>query len=201
MTTGGIEMKVRILHIIAITMLVLSTLGGCGDTSGVNVTANIVPTYNGINTSDVDAVRDMCPSGTLEYFADHMATATITANILNPAINPSETVHIDGYTIDYVSLADSPNAPPIQRYVGNESLSFTVSGNGTAQVTGTVEFVDLIRKVQYIQDLTSGSYQSSAAYLNNYEATYTFEGHTDSGSNFTFSASASFEIGDFNNCQ
>jgi len=195
-------MKVRILHLIAIAMSVmLLALGGCGDTSGVSVSANIVPTYDGVNTSDVDAVQDMCPSGSLEYFADHSATATFSAYILNPAITPSVTVYIDGYTINYASSADSPNAPPIQTYAASETLSFTVAGSSTAQMSGTVEFVDLIRKIQYIEDLSSSSYQSSANYLNNYVATYTFEGHTDGGSHFTFSASAPFEIGDFDNCQ
>ena len=196
-------MKVRILHVITTAMLVfLFSMAGCGDSSsGVSVTATIVPTYHGTDTSSVDAVQDVCPSGSPEYFADHAANATITASILNPTIHPSVTVYIDGYTIDYVSSADSLNAPPIQRYVGNETFSFIVSGNVVSQASATVEFVDLIRKIQYIQALESGQYHSSADYLNNYEAIYTFEGHTDSGSNFTVSATAPFEIGDYDNCQ
>lgn len=175
--------------------------GGCGgigkDSSGVTVSATITPTYNGSNTASVDAVRNICTSTSStqtqsEYFADHMATALLSAQLINPSSAVKQmTVTLDGYTIDYSSSADSPGAPPIQSDTREKTISFVVS-RGTTSTSFSVEFIDLIRKNQY--------FSAAGGTLNNYTATYTFQGHSENGVPMTFSAQTDFQIGNFDNC-
>jgi hypothetical protein len=185
--------------------------GGCGgigkDSPGVTVSATITPTYNGSNSSSVDVVRNVCLSTNStqtqpEFFADHGATALISASLINPssAINQM-TVYIDRYTLDYQSNADSPGAPPIQPDTREMTFSFIVSGATTTQVSVPVSFVDLTRKSKYYSDVTTGGFASQTSYLiNKYTATYTFEGHSENGVPITFSAQKDFQIGSFDNC-
>ena len=183
-------------------------LGGCGggskDSPGVTVNATITPTYNAVSTTSVDAVQDTCVSGSstqAEYFADHGATVSISARLINPGnIIKDMTVSIDRYTINYNSSADSPGAPLIQADSREMALSFLVSGASTVSVETSATFVDLVRKNKYLADLQSGVYQSSPGDLNNYIASYTFEGHSENGVSFTVAAQSTFQIGSFNYC-
>ncbi len=189
--------------LVASLLLNVLLLGGCGggggtDSPGITVSAVITPSYNGANTFSVDTVRSYCiSSGTstqLEYFADHVATASISASLLNPSniIEPM-TAFLDSYTITYTSNADSPGAPPVQPDTREMTFSFIVSGStATAAASVSVEFFDLIRKNQYYSD-TGGA-------LNNYTATYTFSGHTEHGEQFTATSQTNFQIGNFNYC-
>jgi hypothetical protein len=179
-------------------------MGGCGGkgSSGVQVSATITPTYNGVNTSSVDAVQNICTNASTgqtqpEYFADHTATVSIIANLINPSnVIKQMTVYIDSYTIDYQSSADSAGAPAIQSDARNKTTSFIVSSPTPSSVASiTVELVDLIRKNKYSTDALTAS-----SFLNNYTATYTFSGHSENGVPLTFSAQTDFQIGAFNNC-
>jgi hypothetical protein len=182
--------------------------GGCGgigkDSPGVTVSAAITPTYNGGTTSSVDVVQNICTSASSgqtqpEYFADHMATATLIAGLINQSsIVKQLTVTLDSYTIDYRSSADSPGAPPIQSDTREKTVSFIVSAE-TTSTSFPVEFVDLIRKNQYLSDVTGGTFTGPVP-LNNYTATFTFQGHSENGVPITFSAQTDFQIGDFNVC-
>jgi len=183
-------------------------LGGCGggskDSPGVTVSATITPTYNAVNTTSVDAVQDTCVSGSstqAEYFADHGATVSINARLINPGnIIKDMNVSLDRYTINYNSTADSPGAPPIEVDSREMTLSFLVSGASSVSVETSATFVDLVRKNKYLADLQSGVYQSSPGDLNNYIATYTIEGHSENGVHFTITAQSAFQIGSFNYC-
>jgi len=195
------SMKNKRGNYLAITMLLMVFLqGGCGgggkDSPGVKMSATITPTYNGGNSFSIDAVRTNCTDGSKtqpEYFADHTATASISASLINPSnIINKLTVYIDSYTITYSSHADSPGAPPIQADTREKTISFIVSGEGPASVEATLSFVDLIRKNQYYNNVGGG--------LNNYTATYTFQGHSENGVQFTFNAQTDFQIGSFNYC-
>jgi hypothetical protein len=176
-------------------------LGGCGgggkDSPGITVSAVITPSYNGANTFSVDSVANFCTNGTttqLEYFADHVATASFSASLLNPSniIEPM-TAFMDSYAITYTSNADSPGAPPIQPDTREMTSSFIVGGSTTTTVASVqVEFFDLIRKNQY--------YSDAGGTLNNYAATYTFSGHTENGYKFTVTSQRDFQIGSFNYC-
>ena len=193
---------------VAVSMFFILVVG-CGsiakDSPGVTVSATITPTYNGANTSSVDAFQDVCTNGTVtqaEFFTDHMATASISASLINPSnLIKQMTVYIDSYTINYQNSLDSPGAPPIQPDTRQNTISFIVSsGTATALASFSVEFVDLIRKYQYLNDMLTGGFTSAPAYINNYTAIYTFAGHSENGVPFTFSAQTDFQIGDFNNC-
>jgi hypothetical protein len=183
-------------------------LGGCGggskDSPGVTVSATITPTYNAVNTTSVDAVQDTCVSGSstqAEYFADHGATVSISARLINPGnIIKEMNVSLDRYTINYNSTADSPGAPPIEVDSREMTLNFLVSGASSVSVETSATFVDLVRKNKYLADLQSGVYQSSPGDLNNYIATYTIEGHSENGVHFAITAQSAFQIGSFNYC-
>lgn len=181
---------------ILLTFFLLSGCDGNGDSPGVKMSATITPTYNGANSPSIDATRNICTQGSttqLEYFSDHTATALISASLINPSdVIKQMTVYIDSYTITYSSHADSPGAPAIQADTRVKGISFIVSGEGTASIETTLSFVDLIRKNQY--------YTTVGGALNNYSATYTFQGHSENGVHFTFNAQADFQIGNFNYC-
>jgi hypothetical protein len=72
-------------------------------------------------------------------------------------------------------------------------------GISTVTVSG-LTLVDLVRKLQYQDDVLSGRYSSAPAYINNYTAVYTFYGKNDFGENFTIKATMNFQIGDFDYC-
>ena len=202
-------MKMTLPYYMIIGILVnVLFLGGCGggskDSPGVTVSATITPTYNAVSTTSVDVVQDTCVSGSAtqaEYFADHAATVSISARLINPGnIIKEMTVYIDRYTINYTRNDDSPGAPPIQADSREMALSFLVSGANTVSMETSATFVDLVRKNKYLADMQSGTYQSSLGYLNNYIATYTFEGHGENGVSFTVTAQSTFQIGSFNYC-
>lgn len=195
-------MKDKFVNYIMLSVFVTVLFaGGCGggggkDSPGVKASATITPTYNGKNTLSVDAVQDRCSNGSTtqaEYFADHSATASISASLINTSSVEKElTIYIDRYTIDYRSHVDSPGAPSLQQDMREKTFSFIVNGT-TASVDMPVAFVDLLRKDQYLSAV-------AGQLLNNYTATYTFEGHSENGIHFTFSGQTDFQIGDFNNC-
>jgi hypothetical protein len=199
--------RLRNYSVMGILAIALFT-GGCGgigkDSPGVTVSATITPTYNGIITASVDAGQNICTSTSSaqtqpEYFADHMATASLSARLINQnSIVKQMTVTLDNYTIDYRSSADSPGAPPIQSDTREKTISFVVSAE-TTSTDFPVEFVDLIRKNQYLSDVTGGTLTGQVP-LNNYTATFTFHGHSENGVSITFSAQTDFQVGDFNMC-
>ena len=194
-------MRTRIPGLICLSVaaIMLYSCSGSGS-SGTIITVSLTPTYNKKNTPSVDVVQDTCKSGDFEYFADHSATAVFSASLYNSNMSQPLTFTIDRYTITFTTMADSPLAPPIQTDSREQSASFTVSGSTTSTLTMDVSLVDLVRKVKYMQDLSGRSYGSSPDYLNNYTATYVFEGHNDRGESFTVSGSTNFEMGDFDNC-
>lgn len=177
---------------------------GTEDT-GVILDATIVPTYFGNSTSSVDAFQDVCSAGpppVLEKFADHQATVTINATLLNPnsTFQPG-ILYIEKYTITYERSTDSIGSPPIESDTRFVSITITPpAGASVSTVTATVEFLDLKRKDQYSSDMLSGGFSSGSAFLNNYTATYTFEGKNQFGDRFSFKVQTDFQIGDFDNC-
>ncbi len=193
-------------------------LWGCGDgpgspgtqgteDTGVILEATIIPTYNGADTYSVDAFRNPDCDGDPttddpEPFTDHSARVTISSRLLNPTstFKPG-TLYIDKYIVEFRRSTDSIGAPPIESDTRYKSIIITPpSGAGTNTVTDTVILVDLIRKDKYATDMLSGIYTSGLAYLNNYTATYTFEGKNEFGDSFSFKAQTDFQIGNFCNC-
>jgi hypothetical protein len=195
-------MKTMLYNGLIINMLLnVLVMGGCSgsniDSSGITVSAEISPFYNDAYTSSVDVVQNSCSNGTTtqsEFFADHVAIASINAGLLNSSnIMGPMTVFLDGYTITYNGNTDSSGAPPIQPDTREMSVSFIVSSaTPTLAASLTVELVDLIRKDQYYTVFGGG--------LNNYTATYTFSGHTENGYHFTITSQRDFQVGSFNYC-
>ncbi len=204
----------HILILKIFSILIFITILGCGSEGpgspgsegtediGIITDANITPTYFDNNTPSVDAFRDLCDTDEYEPFANHTADVTITARLLNPNTTfPPGNLYIEKYTIQYRRSADSIGAPPIETYVGYQSIVIPQpSGQGTTEVTQTLVFLDLLRKDKYALDILSGQYSSGPYYLNNYTATYILEGKNEYGQKFKIKASADFQIGNFNNC-
>jgi hypothetical protein len=186
--------------------------GSCNtEKTGVILSATITPEYLGTNTYSVDAFRNPDCDGDPttddpEPFTDHGATVTINATLLNPdtTFKPG-TLYIEKYTVEYRRSTDSIGTPPIESYT--EYISITIdpplSGTGATIVTASVVFVDLTRKDRYESDMLSGQFSSALNnpyYINNYTATYTFEGKNQYGEEFCFQAQKGFQIGNFDNC-
>jgi len=215
--TGG-EMRKRSFFLLSIMFFVSAVFFyGCGgdgpgspgsdgsEKTGVILTATIAPIYEGGNTSSVDAFQDICDPGPppdAEIFTDHSATLIVNARLLNPdtSFQPG-TLHIEKYTIKYFRSSDSIGAPPIETDVRFISLPITPpSGTGVNSVTTTTAFLDLVRKDQYSDNMLSGKYSSSLAFINNYTAVYKFEGKNDFDEKFSFEVQTDFQIGNFDNC-
>jgi hypothetical protein len=209
-------MKRRYLIFIMYWLLLTGILYGCGagpgspgssgiEDTGVQLDAIITPIYNGANTYSVDAFQDVCdlgPPPTYETFTDHGATVTITARLINPTATFTPGIlYIEKYTVQYRRSNDSIGAPPIETFTGYQSIVITPpSGTGTTTTTTTVLLVDLNRKEQYNEDVTSGQYSSGLSYINNYTAIYTFEGQNEFGKHFSFKVQVPFQIGWFDYC-
>jgi hypothetical protein len=176
------------------------------DDTGIQLEATITPTYDGANTKSVDAVQDICSEGpppVYEKFKDHTATVTINARLVNPNAQFTPGVlFVEKYTVSYVRSNDSIGAPPIESDTRFDSTIIIAppTGTGVTTVTATIDFLDLIRKIKYADDIAGGQFSSGPAFLNNYTAIFTFEGHNAFGKAFSFKVQTDFQIGDFNNC-
>lgn len=168
---------------------------------GVIVDAVVVPTYLGGNTYSVDVVQDFCDPE-YEEFTDHGATLFLSVRLVNPnATFQPGTLYVEKYTVKYIRSTDSIGAPPIESDTRYKTIVITPpTGSDINVIEDTVIFVDLVRKMQYLTDVTSGQYSSHGAYLNNYTAKYTFEGKNEFGEKFKFETQTDFQIGWFDNC-
>ncbi len=183
---------------------------GCEDV-GLKCDATITPTYLGKDTYSVDVFQQICDPGDpgpppkppkYEEFTDHGATITVNVTLLNPNTTfPAGTLYIEKYTVEFRRSTDSIGAPPIQSDTRYKTIVITPpTGTGVSTVKFSGILVDLIRKDKYNDDVLSGQYSYGLAYINNYTATYTFEGQSQYGDRFTIKAQTDFQIGYFNNC-
>lgn len=167
-------------------------------------------TYDGNLTNKVDVTQtpDCDPTNDKddpEYFGDHQALLVINARLLNPTspFKPGN-LFITHYTIDYYRSSDSLTAPPIETARRNVNIMIgTVSpsiGNGNRYSAAVVEFVDIIRKLEYVRLIDGGMYTSRPGYLNNYTAEYTFYGKDSYGKSFSFKVRHDFSMGSYDNC-
>jgi hypothetical protein len=180
--------------------------GGCGGSNAsitcLNVTG-IVPTYLSENTTNVDALRDLCrdQTGTVtgpEPFADHNALVTLVNQQFptTTAADRAFDIGISGYTLTYRLNQPCPTGargcPPLTTLTSAESI-FIPAGQ---TVTVTLPFVPLSTKNEYVQ---AGGELGIAA--PSYSATYTFTAQAIGvNDTFTVQGSAQFTITDFNNC-
>ena len=173
--------------------------------TGVMVDVTISPIYLGLFTYSVDAFRDICDEGppeVWEFFGTHYSAITFNARLINPSteLHPSS-LNIEKYTIKYYPTTDSIGAPPIETDTRFFALEITPpTGTNVTTVSTTGVFLDLNRKIQYANDIASGSYSSASFGLNNYKAVYRFEGKNVFGDRFCFEGEAHFEIANFDNC-
>ena len=209
-------MKKSYLILLALSSLLVTVfLWGCGsgpgspgsygcEDVGLICDVTLTPTYQDKNTYSVDAFQQICdlgPPPTYEIFTDHSATATISLWRLNPnstfLINP---VYIEKYTIEFRRSTDSIGSPPIQSFTGYQTIVLTPpTGTTINTVDTTVVLVDLIRKIQYQTDVLSGRYSFGPAYINNYTASYIFEGQS-MGKAIRIFGQVPFQIGSFDYC-
>lgn len=207
-------------------LLPLLFLWGCGgsgpgspgsqgtESTGLIVDVSLTPRYkdtDGLYNVDVQQITNAvggCDGDTStndpEIFTDHIATLTLTARWLNPnAKTTPGTLYIEKYTIEYRRAEDSIGAPPIQQDVRYKTITITPpsSGSTTNPVTATVMLMDLTRKDKYLSDLQSGQYSSHPSYINNYTATYVFEGKNQYGTTFSLTTQIPIAVGSYDYCK
>jgi len=198
-------------------LLLVILLAGCGgggpgspgssgsDNTGVTVDASVEGLYLGQPTYSVDAFRGICDEGppvVVEDFTDHQATVIFTARLLNPnSTFQAGKLYIEKYTVEFRRSPDSIGTPPIEFDTRYRTIEIPApTGAGEITVTTNIILVDLIRKIQYSEDMLSGRYSSGTYYLNNYTAIFTFEGKNEFDKGFTIKTQMDFQIGNFNNC-
>lgn len=207
------------LYLFVLPLVFLWGCGGSGpggpgsqgtESTGLIVDVSLAPLYLTKNTSNVDAIQDICTAATatavavMEDFTDHGATLTLTTRWLNSnAKTTPGTLYIEKYTVEYRRSEDSVGAPPILQDTRYKTITITpsTSSGSTSTTTDTVTVMDLTRKSKYYSDVTSGQYSSHTSYINNYTATYIFEGQNQYGVRFTLNAQTDIAVGDYNNCQ
>lgn len=187
----------------------------CANVKGVTIcTVSVRPYYFGTTeapnyTTNVDVfqISDCDPGqegNQPEPFGDHPALATFNLKPLNPYADtpPNTQIIIERVVIDYRIATDSIGAPPIERFEGYTSLVLGPLNLTTLEVVASmsIDFVDLPRKYKYYNDLASGRYSSRGGLINNYVATITFHGRTDTGDRFSIVGNASFSMGAYNYC-
>lgn len=205
------------LCLFLLPLLFLCGCGGSGpgspgsqgtESTGLIVDVAVTPTYNNKNTSNVDVYQTPdCDTTTTkldpEYFTDHSGTLTLTARWLNPnAKTTPGTLYIEKYTVEYRRAEDSIGAPPIQQDVRYKTITITPpASTGTTTVTDIVTVLDLTRKNKYYTDVAGGQYSSHPAYINNYTATYVFEGKNQYGTTFSLTTQIPIAVGNYDNCK
>jgi hypothetical protein len=212
-----------IFRVFGMTGLLLSALlSGCGggpgspgsqgnEGTGMNISVADISFAKNTNADtqspNVDAFQEICTPGPppkFEPFRDHTAVVTFTATLLNPRTTfPVGDLFIQKYTVDFRAKNDSIGAPPIEQFIGFPNVTIPAPvGTATSSVDATVMLVDLTRKFKYAADMTTNppSYTSSSSFINNYTATYTFEGQNANGVHFTLVGQTDIAIGDYANC-
>lgn len=206
------------LYLFVLPLVFLWGCGGSGpggpgsqgsESTGMIIEAELLGLYNSVNTTNVDVYQVSDCDGDVtttdpEIFTDHGATLTLTARWLNTGatITPGY-LYIEKYTIEYRRSEDSIGAPPILQDTRYKTIVIPTSTNPTDVVTiiDSVILVDLPRKFKYYTDATSGQYSAHPAYINNYTASYVFEGQNQYGKSFTLTSQLAFSMGSYNNCQ
>jgi hypothetical protein len=214
--TGGAMKRNYFLLFAGYCLLLAVIVSGCGggpgspgssgsENTGIKVDASVEGSYQGAATYSVDAFQDICDPGpppVLEVFTDHQATVIFTARLVNPSSTfQAGKLYIEKYTVELRRSSDSIGAPPIESDTRFKTIEIPAPiGASEVTVTTNILLVDLLRKVQYSEDMLSGRYSSGPAYLNNYTAIFTFEGQNEFGENFKIKTQMDFQIGNFDNC-
>jgi hypothetical protein len=172
--------------------------GSCGtEDTGVMLDPQITE-----GSRNVDAWSDEISEGVYCGLTDSTVSLTVNSRLINPTTEVTPGVmYVEKYTIEYRRSNDSIGAPPIETFTGYHTIVMIPPAGEEIKtyVTSNIILVDLVRKIQYANDIESGQYSSSST-LNNYTAIYTFEGKNQYGAEFCFKVEFNFEIGDYANC-
>ena len=180
-------------------------VGGSGQCGGVESSGtciqieSITPTYLGSNTSNVDAVQDVCDASTtpvtVEDFTDHGADITISNTYL-PGVDAtlSMPVTLQNYSVSYTvnSCPSGATCPALDTFTVSPGQTITIPANSS--VKATFPFVQLQKKAEYVSK--GGSTLIFPSYTAHYIITGTdFFNHAISVEGFT-----EFTIGNYDNC-
>ncbi|MCX8026587.1 MAG: hypothetical protein N3A62_01855 [Thermodesulfovibrionales bacterium] len=216
---------------LAVVLILFYSLNGCGGGSptgsemtgsycanvkGLSIcTVSVNPYYGGTTdtpnyTANVDVypISDCDPTQEgpqPEPFMDHGAVVNFTIRALNPYADspPNTRIVLERYVIDYRIATDSITAPPIEQYEGYMSITIPspLSSATSMSISTSITFVDLPRKFKYYDVLERGLYSSRGSLINNYVATVTFYGRTDTGDRFSIVGNVSFSMGAYDYCK
>jgi len=175
--------------------------GGAEDSGSCVRVESITPAYRGANTSNVDAVMDVCAvdattgAQTLEAFSDHSAAIQVSNDSLPGApSNTTRIVTLRDYSIEY-SINRCPAGsvcPALTLLTVAPGQTTVIPANGS--VTFTLPFVPLATKDEYVR--LGGSLGTFPSYT----ALYTITGTDSFNKSISIQGAAEFTIGDFNNC-
>jgi hypothetical protein len=185
-------------------------IGGAGQCNGVDVTGacvtvdGVVPTDPvgfGSDTPDVDAVQEADCDGDpttvdFEKFGEHDAKISLSANLMTGVNAPPAPAYITftSYTIEYIPSSTNLVAAPALTTQSHGPISMKVPTDGTS-VTDTLEFVNFQTKKEYVDG--GGSLYPPGSY----SAKYTLKGISQFNDDVVLIGSATFNIGDYDNCK
>lgn len=183
-------------------------IGGAGQCNGVDSTGMCVTldsiqpndTVTGFGiTSDVDAFQTADCDGDLttvdpELFGKHAADVQFTAFLMPQVTSPPAPAFVtwQSYTVEYIaSPTNLVTAPALSTQVFAPD---NIKLDADSFVKWTMEFVSSQTKAEYV---AGGGSSWPPAY---YTAIYTFSGTTQFNQGIVLKGSASFSIGNYNNC-
>lgn len=185
-----------------------STTEGCGgfeaSVSCLDI-VRIVPASLDVDTSNVDALQDICRDSItgevtgVEPFTDHNAEITFR-NAPFPTATGRFDIRLLSFTVSY-RLNHCPalavGCPPLTGFTATSTLLVPSGPADLVEAAATFPFVPLRVKEAYVA--AGGELFSTS--LPSYTATYVFTAQTTRfNETVTVRGSAEFTIGDFNNC-
>ena len=172
--------------------------GACGgaDETGICLFVESIVVSDVDEGPDVDVIQGICTPATMtspaifEDFVIARTAVTFGASQIGPELPSASLIIVTGYTITY---AATPPVPPVVapaitpvQFTGNTA---TIPVNGTA--TANVDLFNFAQKAAW-----AGVFNGNVTY----SATYTFFGEDDLGESVSVTASALFDLANFNNC-
>jgi hypothetical protein len=232
MTRDSLKKMITHSGLMVFFLLVVAACGevscpGGEDTGSCLRIENIEPTYLEKPTSSVDAVADLCSTGTstsatVEKFTGHAAKISFSNFPVEGGSVPAEEISpitLGDFSITY-SLNNCPAGaicPPLNTFITAATAhpdTIIVPANG--KITVTYPFVDLSKKFEFVAKRLG---QATFSYLDffpppsappfsiapflefpSYTATYKFNGTDTFGNKVSVTGSREFTIGDFANC-
>ncbi len=198
------------LPLLLVSMMVLIILPGCGGGGGgsgspgssgfedvgasITITSSSHSDPAGSDSWQIDLTQNNC-DGEPEDWGDDFAVLGFAAESYDENF-PSGTLFITSYTVEYTPQLFELSLPPVNKY--DLTTSVAISPDGSAEATFLI--LDAGAKIEYMEDLNSGLYDSLGEDPYLYDLKITFFGDDEFGEDFDFSFNTTIEFGHYNKC-